>query len=280
MTVSWHVALFDWQTDALSLFGLGLEVALAALYGFALLRARRGARAWSPWRTAAFMAGLFSLMMSLQSGFARYDDIYWVHVVQHQVLMSLAPALLVLGAPLMLLLKVLPADRARRLVGVLRSRGLNWMNSPSAAIHLPLHYYGVMYLYLLTPAYALGQRSAMFHEFVHVYFIGCGLMFWLPVLGQYPSRWHPAHRTKLLMVGAGLPINLALAGLAAGSTPIDATRSETVVGVWALVAGSVFCTTIGIGLVRGLGARRHERRPQVQVGVMPGTAAMVASRRA
>jgi putative membrane protein len=262
VTISLRVGLLDWQTDTLSLVGLALEMGLAAAYVAAALSARRNGRPWSSWRTAAFVAGLVVLATSLQSGFARYDDIFWVHIVQHQLLMNLAPALLMLGAPVILLLRVAPADRARRLVGVLHHRWLNWMNGPSAAIHLPLHYYGIMYVYLLTPVYALGERNEVFHNVVHVYFIGCGLMFWLPVLGRYPSRWHPAQRTKMRMVAIGLPVNLLLAALVAWSAPIDAatSRHDTMSGVLALVVGSVFFTLVGLVFVHIARPRRPERR--------------------
>jgi putative membrane protein len=264
VTVSLRAALLDWQTDKLSMFGLCVELALAAAYVAFGRRARRSGRSWSSWRTTAFVAGLLVLALSLQSGFGRYDEIFWVHIVQHQLLMSLAPALLMLGAPLVLVLRVLPTDKARRLVGVLHHRLLNWMNGPAAAIHLPLHYYGVMYLYLLTPAYALGQRNALFHDFVHVYFIGCGLMFWLPVLGRYPSRWHPAYRTKIRMLAIGLPINLLLAGIIAARSPISSIAGpETMAGVWALVVGSAFCTALGLLLVR---AARRPARKAVRLG--------------
>lgn len=278
MTISLRTGLFDWQTDALSLVGVCLEIALGAGYVAFAIRASRSRRPWSSWRTTAFLAGLVALALSLQSGFGRYDEIFWVHVVQHQVLMALAPALLMLGAPLILLLRVLPAERARRLVGVLHHRLFNWMNGPSAAIHLPLHYYGVMFLYLLTPAYALGQRNTLFHEFVHMYFIGCGLMFWLPVLGRYPSRWHPSQQTKIRMVAIGLPVNLALAVILAATAPITSTTSvhETMTGVWALMAGSAILTAFGLALVHL--ARRPHRTLSVPLTTVPlATARAVAA---
>ena len=280
MTIPWHAGLLDWQTDTLSLFGIGVEVALAAGYCGCALRARRSGRRWPLGRSVSFVAGLLVLALSLQSGFARYDDIFWVHVLQHQVLMALAPALLMLGAPVILALQALPTDRARQLVGVLRRPWLEWMSGPSAATHLPLHYYGIMYLYLLTPAYAWGERNEMFHNVVHLYFIGCGLMFWLPVLGRYPSRWHPTQRTKMRMVAIGLPLNVALAAIVAARAPITATTgtSATLAGAWALADSSLVLTLCGLLLVHF--APRPQHRPVAAIGVVPGTAAMAVNRRA
>jgi len=279
MTISWHVGLLDWQTDTLSLAGIGIESALAAGYFACATRSRHSARPWPLARTFAFLAGLLVLALSLQSGFARYDDIFWVHVVQHQALMALAPALLMLGAPVILLLRVLPTERARQLVGVLHKRWLSWMSGPSAAIHLPLHYYGIMYLYLLTPAYALGERNELFHDLVHVYFLGCGLMFWLPVLGRYPSHWHPSQRVKLRMVAIGLPLNLALAAIVAARAPITAATGTpaTLAGAWALADGGVVLTLLGLLFVR---LAQPARRPAATARIVPGPAAMAVDRRA
>jgi cytochrome c oxidase assembly factor CtaG len=277
----WRVGLVGWQTSPVALAGLCAEAALAIGYLAAARHDRRAGRRWSALRTAAFMTGLLTLMLSLQSGFAGYDDIFWVHVVQHQLLMTLAPVLLVLGAPLILILRVLPAQRARQLVGVLHCRPLNWMNGPSAAVHLPLHYYGATWLYLLTPAYALAQRNAAFHELAHAYFIGCGVMFWLPLLGRYPSRWHPPRRTKIRMVAIGLPVNLALGALLAVTAPINGSTGarDSIAGIDALTVGGVFFTMAGLALVHITGARQRGRRP-VQVGMAPSATAMAVSRRA
>jgi cytochrome c oxidase assembly factor CtaG len=264
VSAAWRIGLFEWQTSTVSLVGLGTEIALAVGYLALAMRAAASGRPWPVGRTTSFLAGLLVLAFSLQSGFARYDEIFWVHVVQHQLLMSLAPVLLVVGMPLMLLLRAVPGSKGRRLVGVLRHRRLHWMDGRSAAVHLPLQYYGVMCVYLPTPAYALSERNQVFHEFVHVYFVACGLMFWLPVLGGYPSRWHPTAAVRVAMVAVGVPVNLALAGaIAAFGVSGSTDRPGTLAGVWALVAGTVVLTALGLVLVRF--GTRPLRRPGVRL---------------
>jgi len=265
--------------DAVKILGLSLEVALAVAYGWLAVRASRFGRGWSLGSTTAFVLGVLVLVFSLQFGLAPHDETFWAHVVQHVLLMAVAPALLVLGAPVVLLLRAMRPANGRRLVGVMRHRWLNWMNGPSAALHLPLHYYGVMYAYLLTPAYAFSQRNAPFHEFTHLYFIGCGLMFWLPVLGRHPSRWHPAQRTKTRMVAAGIPAHLVLAVTVAALAPVSATTSthDTLVGAGALAISGVASSVFGLALLRTTTTRR--RRAAVS-GTVRATLAVPATRRA
>src|SRR5947209_10296340 len=94
-----------WQSDPVSVVGLASEVSLGTAYVVAARRAR-GRRSWPRSASAAFLAGLGALAVVLQSGLAAYDENYAVHVVQHVVLMSIAPLLLALGAPVTLLLRV------------------------------------------------------------------------------------------------------------------------------------------------------------------------------
>jgi putative copper resistance protein D len=263
----------------MTIIGLSIEAALVLAYGWLALRVSRVGRRWPVARTAAFVVGVLVLVFSLQLGLAPYDEMFWVHVVQHVLLMAVAPALLVLGAPFVLLLRALRPVNGRRLVGVMRHRRLDWMNGPSAALHLPLHYYGIMYLYLLSPAYALSQRNVAFHEFTHLYFIGCGLMFWLPVLGQHPSQWHPARQTKVRMVSVGIPASILLAGIIAATAPVSATTSvhDTIVGAGALAISGAASSFFGLALVR---AKAPRQRPLAVPGTTRGAIATPATRRA
>jgi putative copper resistance protein D len=263
-----------------SVFGVSLEAALAIGYGWLAFRVSRNGKRWPLTNTAAFVSGVLVLVFSLQYGFAAHDEIFWVHVVQHLLLMCVAPALLTLGAPLMLLLRALRRDDGRRLVGALRHRWLNWMNGPSAALHLPVHYYGIMYVYLLTPAYGLSQRNELFHEFSHLYAIGCGLMFWLPVLGRHPSRWRPARRTRVRMVASGIPASVVLAALVAALAPVTAATGvrATIMGACALAIGGVAASVFGLALLRSAPTPRP--RPATFGGTTRGAMPIPVTRRA
>jgi putative copper resistance protein D len=201
----------------------------------------------------AFVAGLAVIAVALQSGLAEFDDsIFWIHMLQHVLIMSLAPMLLVLGAPMTLALRALPTRGARRVVGVTRSRFVERVCGPGGACHLPLDYYGLMYLYLLTPAFELSEKNTGFHELVHVAFIACGLLFWLPLIGLDAVRWRPGYPTKLRLVGLGVPASLVLGLILITSTVSVApsvSPGDARLGGWVVLVGGEVLTAVGLGVI-------------------------------
>src|SRR5579871_3161490 len=82
-------------------------VLAAGLYLWGVLRVRRRhpARPWPWYRTALFGGGLFVIVFATESGVGSYDDVlFWDHMIQHLLLLMVAPPLLVVGQPGTLLL--------------------------------------------------------------------------------------------------------------------------------------------------------------------------------
>src|SRR5258706_3467176 len=72
----------------------------------------------SAWRFAAFFAGIISLSIAVGSPLDAFDDVSLsVHMVQHLLLMAIAPPLILLGAPALPLLQGIPQAMARGIVG-------------------------------------------------------------------------------------------------------------------------------------------------------------------
>ncbi len=62
-----------------------------------------------PWRGTCFVAGILSLWIAVASPIDALDDyLLTAHMIQHFILMSVAPPLIVLGAPTVPLLRGLP----------------------------------------------------------------------------------------------------------------------------------------------------------------------------
>src|ERR1019366_2758510 len=96
-----HTALLDWQFGPFPLLVLAACIAAGIWYlkaDWALgTRGRRG----KAQRTAAFFAGLVTVDLALQSPVATLPCGYFeAHVIQHLLLMIIAPALLAMGAPM------------------------------------------------------------------------------------------------------------------------------------------------------------------------------------
>lgn len=270
--MDWSHVVTDWQPGVLSHVGMALELATAGLYGFGVLRLRRAGRRWPLSRLACFLGGLLTIAFVLQSGFAREDDqLLWVHVTSHLVLMMLAPPLLALGAPVRLCLAAGSGGVRRFVAGLLHDPSMRLVAGTSAAVMLPLDYYGSMALYLLTPLYRLSEAHLVFHELVHVYFLACGLMFWVPLLGQDPAPWRPGYLMKLRLLLVGVPVyaGLAIALMAEGRSvnpahPLaDLRRGALVLG-----AEGVALTVAGATLVAVRERRRRDARAE-RAGARP-----------
>lgn len=217
--------------------GLTVEVAVGLVYLIAARAVTLRRTRWPARNTAAFFGGLATMAVVLQSGFDAYaDNVYWAHLTQHVVLMSVAPLLLALGAPVTLALQALSPSRGRQLVGVLRSRPIHALCGRHATGHLFIEYYGLMFLYLLTPATTLAARSETFHVTVHAAFFLCGVLFWTPIIGADPIGWKPPRPLKLGLAAAGVPMNAALA-LATGSwTVLVVTELTALFGLVVVLA--------------------------------------------
>src|SRR6266699_1119848 len=100
----WHAVLTQWQAAPVVTASV---VVLACLYLWGVVRVARQhpARPWPVWRTGLFLAGLAVIVIALQSGIGTYDDVlFWDHMVQHLMLIMVAPPLLIFGQPITLLL--------------------------------------------------------------------------------------------------------------------------------------------------------------------------------
>ncbi len=260
--VSLRVVLTGWTTDTVGLVGLSLEVLAAGCYVAAALAERRDGRPW-PWaRTLSFLGGLLLLALALQSGMAGYDDsVFWVHMAQHMVVMCAAPPLLCAAAPVTLLMRRLGRAGRRRVMAVMRDPSLRILDTRASAVLLPLDYYGSMYLYLLSPVYGFAQSHLWAHEAVHAYFLGCGLVFWAPLIGADPVRWRPSQPVKRAMVVVGIPAFAGLAALADIDPARLATGTVTGVGagLWVLAAGGALLSLAGLWALHSRARARHDR---------------------
>ena len=260
MTVDWAHVATNWQTDAVSLIGIVLELLVLVAYGYGVTRVHTTGRHWPAYRVVSFALGVVALALVLQSGFAAYDDdILWVHMTQHLVLMMVAAPLLALGAPVRLCFLAGSGSVRRFVAELLHDPSMRLITGTTAAVLLPLDYFGSMAVYLLTPLYRLSELNQGFHEFVHVYFLACGLMFWVPMLGQDPVAWRPTLRLKLALVTVGVPIYIAIsAAMFAEGRFISPVHSLADIhrGALAMLAGGVGLTLAGDALVLWCERRR------------------------
>ena len=276
MSVDWGQVLTHWQLDSVALVGLGLELVAGLAYVLGVVRVHRLGRRWPADRTVCFLLGLACLALVLQTGFSSYDDdLLWVHMTQHLVLMMLAAPLLAWGAPIRLWFAAGTRPMQRFAAEILHDPSLQLVTGRKAAVLLPLDYYGAMALAVLTPLFRLSETSAGFHEFVHIYFLLCGLMFWVPLLGHDPASWRPSFRLKVWLVAAGVPIYLVIAGamfVEGQFISPDHSLSDIHRGALTMLVGGVLLSVAGVSVLvaqeraRRTAARaRANARPWVRV---------------
>ncbi len=184
-----QAALASWAVPWVPTLGIFIT-ALIYLRGWYLLRCA-GFPLIRPWRVWAFLSGLFALWVALASPMDVFNGwLLTAHMLQHMVLMMLAPPLILLGAPLIPLVRGLPVSAAREFAGPF----LNWrptqrlgqiLTQPVFALVLM----GLVMLGWHIPAlYELAVRSPAWHEVEHACFFLTSLIFWWPVIQPWPSH--------------------------------------------------------------------------------------------
>jgi len=168
----------------------------AVVTGVVYMRGWRLARRTRPrelprWRAFCFLGGLLSAWIALASPLDALDQFLLVaHMTQHLLLMSVAPPLLLLGNPVVPLLRGLPRSLVREeLAPSMNARGIRWLgrfvtNPIFGWIAMDLS----IALWHVPAAYELALRSNFWHQTEHACFFFTSLAFWWYVVRPWPSR--------------------------------------------------------------------------------------------
>ena len=178
---------------------LTLSIALTALIyscGWLAIRRTRPEQ-FTALRLAAFISGLIILWLAIGSpmdGLA--DALLSAHMVEHLLLMSVVPPLLLWGMPVVPLLRGLPEPFRRRVVGPLWKMPI--LRSAGRLVVLPLFAWlamNVTYLAWHVPAaYDFALENETWHDIEHLCFLVTSLLFWWCILRPWPAsrddeRW-------------------------------------------------------------------------------------------
>jgi len=192
---------------------VALLIFTALIYLRGWLRIRSlGVEMIAGWRATSFLAGLFCIGIAVASPVAALDhELLTAHMVQHLLLMTLAPAFLLLGAPFFTLSHGLPQTRVKsvafatfrwsrvgRLGNLLGQPVFCWIASTATLVawHVPAFF-------------TIGSQSEIWHVVEHASFFSAGLLFWWPVIRPWPSAagW-PRWSTVLYLFLATLPCDI------------------------------------------------------------------------
>jgi putative membrane protein len=269
-TIGWNL---DWRVIAL----LAL---VATVYVRGWMRIRKRIRfPHDGQRLSAFLGGLALLYLAGESPLDTFDGVYLsAHMTQHLLLMMLAPGLILLGHPLVPLLKGVPKLAVKGLLGPLLTwpalrRFCETLSSPPFALTI----YALSTISWHTPyLYERALSSPLWHGAQHASFFWTGILFWWPLIqpgGR--SRW-PLWIGIPYLVIADL-LNTALAAFfifsgkllypsyakmhAAGMTPM---ADQTLAGAIMWVPGSiVYLLPVVAITIRLLSPPRRPARPMM-----------------
>jgi cytochrome c oxidase assembly factor CtaG len=210
---NWTEAATNWQFAPIVTAFTAL-LAAGYLWGVVRVKRRHPRRPWPLRRTIPFFLGLLVIDLATQSGIGTYDDtLFWDHMVQHLMLLMVAPPLLVLGQPVTLLLH---ASRNPLHTGVkkfIRSRPITWITWPPLGVAA---YAAVVVGTHLTSFYSLVVEHDAIHEAEHVLYLIVGYLYFLPLLGKEPIKWKVSYPLRLFLLFIAMPVD-AFTGVVLGS---------------------------------------------------------------
>jgi cytochrome c oxidase assembly factor CtaG len=200
-------------------------VFFALLYLAGWIRIRRTRPEQFPaWRLYCFEAGLLVLWGAIGSPMDGLSDaLLSAHMVEHLLLMSAVPPLVLLGAPVVPLLRGLPRWALRFVFGPLIR--LRWLRRVGHFILRPVPAWLLMNITLLgwhiPAAYDFALENETWHDIEHLCFLWASIIFWWVLLRPWPAT--PRRRSWFVvpyLVSADL-VNTALsASLAFTGRPV------------------------------------------------------------
>ncbi|MBO0861291.1 MAG: cytochrome c oxidase assembly protein, partial [Chloracidobacterium sp.] len=277
--------LRSWRPDYEALAVL-LSAGVIYACGWRRLRRRRP-REFGVARLASFLLGIAAILFAVASPLDAFAGLLLTaHMIQHLLLLMVAPPLLLYGAPYLPILRGLPARALKHGAGpFLASPGLQRFGRRLTHPLFCWLAFTITSLAWHTPGfYELALRSPFWHGVEHLCFLGAALLFWWPVIQPPPSRarwprWtmipylfladfqNTALAAFLIFFDRVIYPSYAAAPRLLNLSPLDDQAAAGAV-MWA--PGSVvFLIPIGLLTIQALGSRRPAVRPSGRRAELP-----------
>ena len=252
-------------------FDPGVLVALALAGGAYAVRWRsvrrtEGARGAPVGRLTSFLGGLLVVALALVSPVDRLSEqIFPVHMLQHVLLLDVAPILIIAGFT-----KVLLRPVTRRLSRVERAAGP--LAHPAFAVGL---YVAVMWVWHVPALYDAALRDSGVHALEHTCMVWAGGLYWWHLLSPVRSRWHLGAMGPVVYM-ASTKVLVGLLGIALAFAPglhyafyahqprywgLSPGQGQAAAGlVMALEQSLVMGGALAVLFIRGLAESEREQR--------------------
>jgi putative copper resistance protein D len=200
----WEAAVSRWQFAPVVTASVLIAAGLYLCGAWRVAR-RHPARPWPLWRTAMFLAGLAVVVVATQSGIGTYDDVlFWDHMVQHLMLIMIAPPLLIVGQPVTLLLHASRNPLHTWAKRVVRSGAVSFLTWPVFGF---VGYGAAIATAHLTDLANLVETNEILHNAEHAAFLLIGYLFFLPILGHEPIRWRLSYPVRFVILVLVMPVD-------------------------------------------------------------------------
>ena len=187
----------DWLWIAVALFGL-------VSYFLGVAKVLRRGDKWQWFRSVNWVIGLLVLTYITSGPPSVYGRVLFsAHMVDHMALTMVAPIFLVLGAPVTLALRALPArgDGSRGvrewILVLVHSRFSQLVTHPIFAAG---NFAGSIVLFYYSDAFSYAMRDHVGHELMNVHFALTGYIFVLSMIGTDPLPRRAPYPMRLLLL--------------------------------------------------------------------------------
>jgi putative membrane protein len=262
-----HSAGWSWEPGVAGPIGL-----VAVLFFVGLARTRR--RAQVPWaRVLSFCAGWLALVIALNSPIhALAEQVFWMHMIQHELLMVVAAPLLVAAQPLTIMLWAMPLRWRQGLASFFKLPALaaSWWLLSSPLVAWLLHA-AALWLWHVPSLFSAALEMESVHALQHFCFLGSALLFWWTLLQGRHGRM--GYGAALIYVFTTAAHNSALSALLvfstrpwyphyvsiSGGAPFTALEDQQLGGLIMWIPAGTLLFIIALALLAGW-IREGERR--------------------
>jgi len=227
---------------------LGTLILATALYIAGVVKLSRNGVKWPVGRTIAFALGISVIDFATSGGLGLYSFFSFSHhMMAHMLLGMVAPIGIVLGAPITLALRALPAGRSLvasdgehetergprgLLAAILSSRFVAIMSNPIVALAI---FDGSLFALYFTPIFEILMGSHLGHIVMSVHFLLAGILFFHVIIGIDPRPKQYPFIFRIVILFAAMSIHAFFSvALLSSTSLIGGEYYETLATPWVL----------------------------------------------
>ncbi len=192
--LSWVNAFTTWRLDLPSTI-------VFLVLGFGYLVLLRRVKGWPVRDVLLFEFGVVLGLIAVNSSIEAYSrTLYWMHMIQHLMMIMVVPAFLILGRPLTLLARV----GGQRVAGVLRGRTVAALTAPPVT----LVFYAVVVVGTHLTAFLPAVRDNPGLRYLElVLYLLSGYLFFITMFNCEPIRWRLSYPLRLFLSFIGMVVD-------------------------------------------------------------------------